>query len=87
MAIVDQKKLLSIVVPCFNEEAVIEKTHNRLNHVLNVLREDLELEFIYIDDGSKDNTLNLLKKIYEQSLDTKVISLSRNFGHQIAVTG
>lgn len=79
-------KSLSIVIPCFNEEAVIEETHNRLNYVLNVLRVNLKLEFVYVDDGSKDNTLNLLKKIQEQSSDTKIISLSRNFGHQIAVT-
>lgn len=77
--------LLSVIVPCFNEEAVIRETHIQLVKVLSEIP-DLDFEIIYIDDGSRDNTLMILKEIQSHSNHVRVISFSRNFGHQIAVT-
>jgi polyisoprenyl-phosphate glycosyltransferase len=77
--------LLSIVVPCFNEEEVIFETHRQLVETLTS-RSGLEIELIYIDDGSTDNTYHLLEKIQSDDRRVRVISFSRNFGHQIAIT-
>lgn len=77
---------VSVIVPCYNEQEVIEQTHKRLTSVLTKL--DTKYEIIYVSDGSCDGTNDLLEKIYnENNRDTvKTILFSRNFGHQIAVT-
>jgi dolichol-phosphate mannosyltransferase len=75
---------LSVIVPCFNEEEVIEVTHERLARALGQIAPDFEI--IYVDDGSRDRTAELLHKIQSGSPNARVIRLSRNFGHQIAVT-
>jgi len=76
--------LVSVVVPCYNEEEVIETTHDRLCGVLE--EENVEFEIIYVDDGSKDRTLDLLRNLHEGEGRVQVVSLSRNYGHQIAIT-
>jgi len=78
------KKSLSVIVPCFNESEVIEETHNRLSNSLNNYLNDYEI--IYVNDGSSDDTLSILKRICALSKKTSYISFSRNFGHQIAIT-
>jgi dolichol-phosphate mannosyltransferase len=75
---------ISIVVPCFNEEAVIGECHTRLSGVLRTL--GMIYEIVYVDDGSKDSTLRKLQSIYESDANVAVVELSRNFGHQTAVT-
>jgi dolichol-phosphate mannosyltransferase len=75
---------LSVIVPCFNEEEVIEHTNDRLARALGAITPDFEI--IYVDDGSRDRTAELLQKIQAASPQVRVIRLSRNFGHQIAVT-
>jgi glycosyltransferase involved in cell wall biosynthesis len=77
--------LLSIVVPCFNEEAVIEETHSRISRMAARLNE-LEYEIVYVDDGSQDGTGAILEQLQHADPCVRVIRLSRNFGHQIAVT-
>lgn len=77
-------KLLSIVVPCFNEEEVIETTYERLCSILPKLNMDAEI--IFVNDGSRDNTMLKLRNLAKQSENVKIISFSRNFGHQIAIT-
>jgi glycosyltransferase involved in cell wall biosynthesis len=77
--------LLSIIVPCYNEEAVLLATHERLTSVLSRM-DDVEFEIIYIDDGSRDQTPQLLTKLQASDPHVRVLQLSRNFGHQIAVT-
>ncbi|CAN5306372.1 glycosyltransferase family 2 protein [soil metagenome] len=79
------KKLLSVVVPCYNEEAVIEETHQRLIEVLRRL-DDLEYELIYVDDGSRDRTAAVLEQLHAADESVRVLRFSRNFGHQMAVT-
>jgi polyisoprenyl-phosphate glycosyltransferase len=78
-------RLLSLVVPCYNEEDVIQETHKRVIKVLSGL-ENVNLEIIYVDDGSSDGTLGLLRMLHRNDTRVCVVSLSRNFGHQIAVT-
>ena len=79
------KPLLSVVVPAFNEEQVIRLTHDRIIEVLGSLN-NLDLEVVYVDDGSKDQTLALLSEIAKRDRRVCILSLSRNFGHQPAVT-
>ena len=76
---------LSVVVPCFNEEAVIREMHRRLVAVLETVP-GLEFEIVYVDDGSSDATLSLLRNIHASDSRVRVLALSRNFGHQTAVT-
>lgn len=75
---------LSVVVPCYNEEAVIEETHRRLSKSLEHLGDPFEI--VYVDDGSRDRTLSMLRLIQAKDESVRVISFSRNFGHQIAVS-
>ncbi len=77
---------ISIVVPCYNEEEVIEHTHKRLTDVLATIK--VKYEIIYISDGSSDQTNNLLDKLYQKNKrgNMKMVIFSRNFGHQVAVT-
>ena len=77
--------LLSIVVPCFNEAEVLWETHGRLTTTLSRLP-DLDFEIIYVDDGSRDATSCVLQEIQATDGRARIIRLSRNFGHQTAVT-
>jgi len=77
-------KMLSIVIPMYNEELVVEKCYERVNKVIEELNQ-YETEIIVVDDGSKDRTIQILEKISENDKSIKIISFSRNFGHQAAV--
>ena len=77
--------LLSVVVPCFNEQEVIAQTHQRLVQVFERER-NVEVEILYVDDGSRDQTLAILRRLQAQDRRVRVVSFSRNFGHQFAVT-
>jgi dolichol-phosphate mannosyltransferase len=75
---------LSVVVPSFNEEEVITDTYNTIMHDLGSHIRDLEV--VFIDDGSTDGTLAILKNIADNDERANIVSFSRNFGHQAAVT-
>lgn len=77
-------KILSIIIPIYNEEQIIPELHRRLTNAAKEITEDYEL--IFINDGSRDNSLNELKKVAQQDSKSFFINFSRNFGHQIAVT-
>lgn len=77
--------LISVVIPCFNEEAVIQATYRRLTGILGAMAET-QLEFVFIDDGSRDRTPALLRGLQDADPRVRVVFFSRNFGHQIAVT-
>jgi glycosyltransferase involved in cell wall biosynthesis len=81
-----EKNLLSIVIPLFNEEESITETVKRLQELQHDLFQEINVELIFVDDGCKDNTLAYLRNFAIHSSNIKVISLSRNFGHQIAIT-
>jgi glycosyltransferase involved in cell wall biosynthesis len=74
---------LSLVVPCFNEEAVLARFHEVVRAETAGIAEEVEL--VFVDDGSKDGTLELLKKISALDPDAKYVSLSRNFGKEPAM--
>ena len=76
--------LLSVVVPCFEEEAVLPEMHRRLVAVLAGVPE-LDFELVYVDDGSRDATLDLLREFQRSDPRVRVLALSRNFGQQIAL--
>jgi glycosyltransferase involved in cell wall biosynthesis len=76
--------LLSIVVPCHNEEAVVTTTHDRL--VAAVAGTGMDLEIVYVDDGSRDATLERLEAIAARDTRAVVVELSRNFGQQAAMS-
>ncbi len=74
--------LLSVVIPVYNEEKSIDPLVARLEPILK----DFNHELIFIDDGSRDKTFALIKKIALENQRIKIASFSRNFGHQIALT-
>ncbi len=78
------KEVCSVVVPVFNEEENLELLHRRLSKVLENLCQDYEI--IFVDDGSTDNSLEIMRKFRKVNERVKVISFFRNFGHQTAIT-
>jgi glycosyltransferase involved in cell wall biosynthesis len=77
-------KSLSIVVPCYNEEEVITETYRRLGLVM--AQYPIPTELIFVDDGSKDRTWEMLCEIQSKDPRVKIIRLSANRGHQVALT-
>jgi glycosyltransferase involved in cell wall biosynthesis len=77
--------LISVVVPCYNEEAVVCETHAALSRSLAVLG-GADWEIVYVNDGSRDGTLDALRELQTADKRARIISLSRNFGHQLAVS-
>jgi glycosyltransferase involved in cell wall biosynthesis len=76
--------LLSVVVPAYNEQEVLPAFHQRLSAVLDTL--PLAAEIVYINDGSQDDTLQLLHGLREQDARVALVDLSRNFGKEIALS-
>tara|TARA_B100001287_G_scaffold197138_1_gene166794 strand:- start:19745 stop:20692 length:948 start_codon:yes stop_codon:yes gene_type:complete len=81
---VSTKNTLSIVIPTFNEEGNIELLCNKLRETLNAIKLK-EVEFIFVDDGSHDDSLEIIKRLSMNDTRVKYISFSRNFGHQLAL--
>lgn len=80
-----KKHLLSIVVPCYNEEDTIKLFLAEAHRVELQLGNQLDFEYIFINDGSKDNTLNVLKEISNYNSNVHYLSFSRNFGKESAM--
>lgn len=72
--------LLSVIVPVFNEEEIVAKTYSVLEEELK----DVEHELIFVNDGSKDKTREIVESLLEGNPNNKIINFSRNFGHQAA---
>ncbi|WP_410320080.1 glycosyltransferase family 2 protein [Methanobrevibacter sp.] len=73
--------LLSIVVPCYNEEESVKLFLNEIQSILS----DYNFEVIFVNDGSSDNTLNVIKNLADSNSNVKYISFSRNFGKESAI--
>lgn len=78
-------KLLSLIVPVFNEEEVLPVSYARISTAMQALT-GYDYEIIYVNDGSRDGTMKQLRAIAKEHKEVRVISFSRNFGHQLAVT-
>jgi glycosyltransferase involved in cell wall biosynthesis len=79
-----QKTTVDLVIPIFNEEGVVEHTHKRICGVIDSLAYDFH--FIYVDDGSRDGTAGTLRQLADSDPRVTLLRLSRNFGHQAALT-
>lgn len=79
------KKLLSVVVPVFNEIEVIDAFWAEMTTFVTSLK-DMNYELIFVDDGSADGSYNKLVEFAHQDTNVRIIKFSRNFGHQIAIT-
>ncbi len=77
---------LSVVCPAFNEEEVLPRFHAELCAVLAPLQGEYEAEILYVDDGSRDGTLGVLRELAAGDGRVRYLSFSRNFGHQAALT-
>lgn len=76
--------MISIIVPCYNEEETVELFYIELSKIMNTMSTQ-SFEVLFINDGSKDNTLSVLKNISKQDERVKYISFSRNFGKEAAM--
>ncbi len=79
----ERRPMLSVVVPIFNEERALPELYRRLT---NVLRGEGSYEIVFVNDGSRDGSLSLLRQLAGADPCVKVLSLSRNFGHQVSIT-
>lgn len=80
------KQSIAILVPCYNEQAVIHMCHKRITDVIDPLEKDYKFKIFYVNDGSNDETLAELLKIQDEDKRVAVINLSRNFGKEAAMT-
>lgn len=78
------KHTLSIVVPCYNEEKVVRIFYEAVNEAMRELK-DVELEFVFVDDGSRDGTLGVMQKLHAKDKRVHFVSFSRNFGKEGAL--
>ena len=78
-------KKVSVIIPMYYEEDVANECYNRVAKVLKGIK-NYTYEIIFVNDGSKDKTLEILENISKKDTNVKVLSFSRNFGHQAAVT-
>lgn len=78
------KNLISIVVPCYNEEAALLPFYDEINKVSRGM-ETVDFEFIFVDDGSKDGTMREVRKLRKKDQRVKFVSFSRNFGKEAAI--
>ena len=79
------KKRLSLVIPVYNEEEVLAVSFERMDAVMRSMTY-FDYEIIYVNDGSRDGTMKILRQLAKEHEQVKVLSFSRNFGHQLAVT-
>ena len=76
--------LVSIIVPCYNEEESLPLFYRAISNVQKSISE-YSFEILFVDDGSKDNTLSIIKNLAQKNSDIKYISFSRNFGKEAAI--
>lgn len=83
MSDIKKRELLTVITPCYNEEETVELFYEELSKYLPCI--DMDYEILFVDDGSKDKTLEKCKKLKERDNRIKVISFSRNFGKEAAM--
>ena len=75
---------ISVIVPCYNEEESIPLFYDTINKVINKMK-DVSFELIFVDDGSSDKTINIIKDLSKKDKNVRYISFSRNFGKEAAI--
>jgi len=83
-----EKELITVVVPCYNEQEVLPLFREEILRVTNGMHEknpQLDFEFLFINDGSKDGTLDILRKYSEEDERVRYVSFSRNFGKEAGI--
>ena len=78
-------KKITLIVPCYNEEQALPFFLPEVFRVAEEMKEKAEIELLFVDDGSKDKTLEVLRSFAEQDKRVKYISFSRNFGKEAAM--
>lgn len=78
------RRLVSILVPCYNEEAVLHEFYRRTVQVIDDMPQ-YDFQFMFINDGSKDRTLDIMRELHEKDGRVSYVNLSRNFGKEIAM--
>ena len=87
-AVLEEKKLISVIVPCYNEQEVLPMFYKEITKVSAEMQEkhpELEFEYLFIDDGSKDRTLRTLRVMAKYDKRVRYISFSRNFGKESGI--
>ena len=79
-----KKEKISIIIPCYNEEKTIPLFYNEITKITKKMN-DQDFEFLFINDGSIDDTLNIIKKLVKKDKRVRFISFSRNFGKEAAM--
>ena len=79
-----KKKLLSVIVPCYNEEKALPYFYEEINKILKEM-DQIDYELIFVDDGSTDNTLNIIRAYYKLDKKVRFLSFSRNFGKEASM--
>jgi glycosyltransferase involved in cell wall biosynthesis len=78
------RRLVSILVPCYNEEAVLHEFYRRTVQVIDDMPQ-YDFQFMFVNDGSKDRTLDIMRELHEKDSRVSYVNLSRNFGKEIAM--
>ncbi len=78
-------KLLSIVVSCYNEEDALPLFYEEVNKISKEMKKSLNFEFVFVNDGSSDKTLEVMKKLHKKDKRVRYVSFSRNFGKEAAM--
>ena len=77
-------KTISILVPCYNEEAVLRKFHERTSNAIEPIA-NYSFSFLYVNDGSNDQTIDIMRELHKEDKRVTYIDLSRNFGKELAM--
>ncbi len=81
-----EKKLISLIIPCFNEEENITRAYHEISSFWKKIETHYDYELVFVDDGSRDETVNIIEKLAQSNSSIKLIQFSRNFGKEIATT-
>ncbi|WP_370850407.1 glycosyltransferase family 2 protein [Megasphaera sp.] len=79
-----ERHLVSILVPCYNEEAVLHEFYRRTVQVIDNIPQ-YDFQFMFVNDGSRDHTLDIMRELHEKDRRVSYVNLSRNFGKEIAM--
>ena len=80
----EERKLCSVIVPCYNEQETILFYYTKMQEIVQKM-DMLSFEFVFVDDGSSDGTLDVFQKLHENDASVRYISFSRNFGKEAAI--